>query len=98
MWKREYPILDTRISVCPFVCHAQTTPPDFEMGWTEELWSKTNLLKKQKKEENVTRKRASSKVIQFSLSNFIFSLFHNKFEFSCSECIPVRSVVLKFCL
>ena len=26
------------------VRHALATPPDFEMGWTGELWSKTKFL------------------------------------------------------
>ena len=39
-----YPILDTRISVRSFVCHARTTPLISEMGWTGELQSKTKFL------------------------------------------------------
>ena len=30
---------------CSYVCHAQGTPPlDSEMGWTKEVWPKTNLI------------------------------------------------------
>ena len=42
-----YPKLDTRISVlCLFVRPSRSGDPplDSETGWTEELWSKTNLL------------------------------------------------------
>ena len=44
-------ILDIRISVCPFVCHAQGTPMDSEMGWAGVLWSKSNVLNGKKKIE-----------------------------------------------
>ena len=37
------PILDTRISVCPFLT-LRVPPLDSETWWTGELWPKTNIL------------------------------------------------------
>jgi hypothetical protein len=43
-------ILDIRISVCPFVFHAQGTPMDSEMGWAGVLRSKSYVLNCKKKD------------------------------------------------
>ena len=38
-------------SILPSVCHTHATLPfESKTGWSEELWSKTNLLMKQNKD------------------------------------------------